>query len=244
MPDEPSDRHSRSTARLARAGHLAGRGTMDADAGNTARCASTCTRSMPGWRPAAIGWCAMRLTHLKLTSLSMAAADRGRGHDRPPLPAALDRRRAPGILLGAGRQRGWFSATTKKPPARPRCSPRRGGRWGTRCSTSVAPTAPAGSSELGCRIREPAHEPRALPHLHLVALPQFQGPGDRILIAPDLDIDRAQEVAIPADEIDPVIRHGSAPQPRIRTCPERRGWLALCVTRPAACRQALADRLR
>jgi hypothetical protein len=29
----------------------------------------------------------------------------------------------------------------------------------------------------------------------------------------DLDIDRAQEVAIPADEIDPVIRHGSAPQP-------------------------------
>jgi hypothetical protein len=37
-------------------------------------------------------------------------------------------------------------------------------------------TAPAGSSELGCRIREPAHEPRALPHLHLVALPQFQGP--------------------------------------------------------------------
>jgi quinol monooxygenase YgiN len=41
----------------------------------------------------------------------MAAADRGRGHDRPWLPAALDRRRAPGILLGAGRQRsdrGWF----------------------------------------------------------------------------------------------------------------------------------------
>ena len=41
----------------------------------------------------------------------MAAADRGRGHDRPRLPAALDRRRAPGILLGAGRQRsdrGWF----------------------------------------------------------------------------------------------------------------------------------------
>jgi hypothetical protein len=102
----------------------------------------------------------------------------------------------------------------------------------------------AGSSKLGCRIREPAHEPRALPHLDLLALPQFQGPGDRILIARDLDIDRAQEVAIPADEIDPVIRHGSAPNLASAHAPERPGWLALCVTRPADCRQALADRLR
>jgi hypothetical protein len=68
-----------------------------------------------------------------------------------------------------------------------------------------------GSSELGGRVRKPAHEPRALPHLDLVALPQFHGPGDRILIARDLDIDRAQEVTIPTDEIDPVIQHGSAP---------------------------------
>jgi hypothetical protein len=143
---------------------------------------------------------------------------------------------------------GSISATTKKPARQAKAGQgahRDEAADGcTRCSTSVAPTVPAGSSEFGCRIREPAHEPRAIPHLDLVALPQFQGLGDRIVIARDLDIDRAQEVAIPADEIDPVIRHGSAPQPRIRTCPERRGWLALCVTRPAACRQALADRLR
>jgi hypothetical protein len=110
---------------------------------------------------------------------------------------------------------GSISATTKKPARQAKAGQgahRDEAADGcTRCSTSVAPTVPAGSSEFGCRIREPAHEPRAIPHLDLVALPQFQGLGDRILIARDLDIDRAQEVAIPADEIDPVIRHGSAP---------------------------------